>query len=376
MPWATPAPRRRSFACPRRIFDLWYGFQQGPSYAQVVDGKKRYLTSVMEEKAIQFMKETPADQPFMVYLCLPEPHGQGGRGRPWNYRDPHFELPAPEGPPPNPETMAQEAYARLPKAIRISKNNKIVGRPAAAYTKYMTTVRDYTARTDLALGRIRAALKQIGREDNTVIIFASDNGSMWGAHGIAGKWNMYEESIRVPMMIYDPRLPKSTSGTRSQMALNYDLAATIMDLADVPAPHMQGKSLLPVMKDPNAEWRKDWYYHHDVFSRSKGRPLPRCEGVRTERWKYIHYLDTDPVEEELFDLQADPRETNNLCGHPEYTQILDQLRARNGELKAQLAEVAGRGESVRVPVSKGPAVRGSGSERMLEQPVSLSRGKQ
>ncbi|MBT3296762.1 MAG: sulfatase-like hydrolase/transferase [Verrucomicrobia bacterium] len=329
----------KELCLPEKHFDLWYGFSQGPSYWQQEDGKKRYLTSVMEEKAIRFMKETPAEQPFMVYMCLPEPHGQGGG--PWNYRDPHFKLPKPNGPPPVVETMTEEAYAKLPEAIRNSKNSKIVGRPAESYTTYMETVRDYTARTDLAVGRIRAALKEIGREDNTVIIFASDNGSMWGAHGIAGKWNMYEESIRVPMMIYDPRLPKSVSGTRSQMALAYDLTATVMDLAGVPAPHMNGKSLMPVIQDPKAEWREDWYYLHDVFSRSKGRPLPNCEGVRGERWKYIRYRKTDPVQEELFDIQADPKEMNNLAGSPEHAEILKRMRARNDELKRELAAVDG-----------------------------------
>jgi len=98
----------------------------------------------------------------------------------------------------------------------------------------------------------------MGREDSTVIIFASDNGSMWGTHGIAGKWNMYEESIRVPMMIYDPRLPKSSCGVRSQMVLNYDLTATVMDVASVPAPQMQGRSLVPVMTVPDSPRRIEW----------------------------------------------------------------------------------------------------------------------
>jgi arylsulfatase A-like enzyme len=338
----------KELCLPEEHFDLWYGFLQSPSYMQTFDGEKRYLTSVMEEKAIRFMKETPEDQPFMIYLCLPEPHGQGGPGGPWNYRDPHFELPAPDGPPPVLETMTEEAYAKLPEAIRTSKNNKIVGRPTETYTEYMETVRDYTARTDHAIGRIRAVLKEIGREDNTVILFASDNGSMWGAHGIAGKWNMYEESIRVPMMIYDPRLPKSTSGTRSQMALNYDLTATIMDVAGVPAPHMEGRSLVPVMKDPDAEWRKDWYYLHDVYSRGSGN-LPNCEGVRTERWKYIHYRGTDPVQEELFDIQADPKEMNDLSQNPEYSNVLEMLRARNEEYKAKHDKAAGGRKPYRGP---------------------------
>ncbi|MBT7702463.1 MAG: DUF4976 domain-containing protein [Verrucomicrobia bacterium] len=118
------------------------------------------------------------------------------------------------------------------------------------------------------------------------------------------------------------------------MALAYDLSATVMDLAGVPAPHMDGRSLMPVINDPGTEWRKDWYYLHDVHSRSKGK-LPNCEGVRTERWKYIHYRGTKPVQEELFDLQADPREMNDLSKSPEYSEKLNKLRARNSEFKAR-----------------------------------------
>jgi arylsulfatase A-like enzyme len=138
------------------------------------------------------------------------------------------------------------------------------------------------------------------------------------------------------MIVYDPRLPDAVKGTRDQMALTIDLTATIMDLAGVPSPHMQGISLLPVMNDSNAKLREQWYFHHDVHTRSKGKPLPKCEGVRTERWKYIHYKDTDPVEEELFDLKADPKEQNNLAGNSEYSEMLSKLRDRCSELRTLL----------------------------------------
>ena len=185
---------------------------------------------------------------------------------------------------------------------------------------------------------------------------------------------MYEESIRVPMMIYDPRLPKSVSGTRSQIALNYDLTATVMDVAGVPAPHMEGKSLMPVMKNPDAKWREEWYYLHDVYSRGKGK-LPNCEGVRGERWKYIHYRGTDPVQEELFDIQADPREMNDLSQNPEYAELLNKLRARNEAFKAQHDKAAGGRNPYRGPVDeKKPVVKGGVGERMLDQPLSLERG--
>ena len=120
------------------------------------------------------------------------------------------------------------------------------------------------------------------------------------------------------------------------MALTIDLTATVMDLAGVSAPQMQGISLLPVLSDPNTKGREDWYFHHDVRSAKKGKPLPRSEGVRTESWKYIHYIDTDPAEEELFDLKADPKEINNLVGKPVHAAMLHQLRDRCAELRESL----------------------------------------
>lgn len=315
---------------PADQFDLWYGFQQSPNYWQMVDGEKKYLTTAMEEKAIKFLKETPKDDPFLLIMCLPEPHGQSG---PWNYHDPDFTVEKPSGPAKKPETMTQEAYDRLPQAIKDSKNSYVLNeyKPSLSmsYEKYMETVRDYTARTDLAVGKIRQALKDLGLEENTIVIFASDNGSMWGAHGIEGKWNMYEESIRVPMMIYDPRMKKSSIGERDQMVLNIDIAPTIVDLAseEIP-PEMQGMSLLPILNKPETKGRKDWYYEHEVQTRSKGKDLPKCEGVRTERWKYIRYKDTQPVQEELFDLKNDPNELDNLSAVPGNKELLDKLRKR------------------------------------------------
>lgn len=328
----------KELCLPANQFDLWYGFQQSPNYWQMVDGEKKYLTTAMEEKAIKFMKETPKDNPFLLIMCLPEPHGQAG---PWNYHDPDFTVTPPNGVAKKPETMNQEAYDLLPQAIKDSKNNYVldVYKPSLSlsYEKYMETVRDYTARTDLAVGRIRQTLKELNIDENTIVIFASDNGSMWGAHGIEGKWNMYEESIRVPMMIYDPRLKKSKNGVRNQMVLNIDIAPTIVDYADLAIPEeMQGISLLPLMKKSKAKGRKDWYYDHEVQTRAKGKDLPKCEGVRTERWKYIRYKDTNPVQEELFDLDADPLEKNNLAGDAKYKETLKKLQNRCDKLRASL----------------------------------------
>lgn len=325
-----PRSAPRELCLPEDQFDLWYGFTQSLSYSQMVDGEKRYVTTIMEEKAIDFIRETPEGQPFLLTLSLPEPHGQAG---PWNYRDPDFILEPPPGPPIRPETMNQDALGQLPQAILDSRNHSSLQRYSEGYETYMLTVRDYIARADLAIGRIMQALEDLNLADNTVVIFASDNGSMWGAKGLSGKWNMYEESIRVPLIIYDPRLPTSAQGSRQQMALNIDMAPTIISMAGLTVPEeMQGKDLSEILKKPNASGRNDWYYYHVVETASLGKPLPRCEGVRTEQWKYIRYMGTDPLQEELFMLYSDPLEENNLANNPEYETILTELRERCDEL--------------------------------------------
>jgi arylsulfatase A-like enzyme len=94
--------------------------------------------------------------------------------------------------------------------------------------------------------------------------------------------------------------------------------------------------LRPILADPKAAGRADWYYEHDIRLVGGGKPLPRCEGVRTDRWKYVRYKDTEPVQEELFDLQADPLEARNLAGVPVGAERLAALRARCTELRTSL----------------------------------------
>ena len=328
-----PTKEKNSLSLPAEKFDLWYGFPQAISFRQKVDGKDRYLTTVMEEKAVQFLKDQPKDKPFLLILALKEPHS------PFDMEDPELAPPV-QRHIPQPRTLTAEAFERLPAAIRESRNSVTPGpeflKDAAAYQKVMNLTYRYIQRADLAVGRIMTALREQGFDQNTVVIFTSDNGSMEGAHRLVGKWNMYEESIRVPLIIRDPRLPAALRGRRPQMALNIDLAPTMLALAGVPIPAaMQGRDLQPLLRDAGAKGREDWYYEHDIvgLDNSKGRPLPRCEGVRTERWKYIRYKDTHPVQEELFDLQADPLEKHNLTTEPAHAATLSAMSARCDELR-------------------------------------------
>ncbi len=324
-----PKTQPASLCLPEDMFDLWYGFPQNFKFNQ----QGRYITTIIEEKATQFIKEQPKDQPFLLVLALKEPHG------PRDMEDPELPANLVQAPIPRPKTLTAESFAQLPAAIRESRNSVTPGptflKDDAKFQQEIAQTYRYISRADMAVGRIMKALRDQGCDDNTVILFASDNGSMEGAHRLVGKWNMYEESLRVPLIIRDPRLPASSRGRRTQMALNIDLAPTMLALAGLPIPAaMQGSDLQPILRDPTAKGRADWYYEHDVLlDGEKGKPLPRCEGVRSERWKYIRYKDTQPLQEELFDLQNDPLEEHNLAKEPAHSATLSAMSARCDELR-------------------------------------------
>jgi arylsulfatase A-like enzyme len=322
----------KELSLPGDQFDLWYGFPQNIAFKQSVDGKERYLTTVMAEKAVRFLKETEKNQPFCLIMALKEPHG------PLDYFDPEFKDPCANAAIPPPANLTRQSFEALPELVRngLNGNPQWLDNPAS-YQASMRKIYAYISRADLAVGQIYSALKDQGLDQNTVIIHLSDNGSMEGAHGMAGKWIMYEESIHVPLIIRDPRLPASTHGRRTQMALNIDLAPTILAMAGVPVPPgMQGMDLQPLLRDPQAKGREDWYYEHVYTTRPPQKPIPRNEGLRTERWKYIRYTEPKPPLEQLFDLAADPREERDLANDAAHAETLTKLRARCDEYRNAL----------------------------------------
>ena len=215
----------------------------------------------MTEKATEFLRQNPADRPFCLTVALKEPHG------PWNYFDPDVPDVYADATIPPPATFTQEAFDALPEFIQNSLNGGTGRRwlqNPELYQKWIRTDYRLITRADIAVGKIMDALRQSGLDQNTVVIFTSDNGEFQGAHGLTGKWLMYEESIRVPLIIRDPRLPQSLRGRRCEaMALSIDLAPTMLGLAGVSIPAaMQGRDLGPLLRGEPVAWREDWYYEH------------------------------------------------------------------------------------------------------------------
>ncbi len=137
---------------------------------------------------------------------------------------------------------------------------------------------------------------------------------------------MYEESVRVPLVVFDPRLRRPQRGrTVDALTLNLDFAPTLLEMASVSVPvGMQGRSLSQLLQGSRpADWRKDFFYEHHYGPKI----IPPSEGIRTERWAYLRWLAPNPESEELYDIQRDPLEQHNLASDPAFTSTLGVLRA-------------------------------------------------
>jgi len=154
-----------------------------------------------------------------------------------------------------------------------------------------------------------------------------------GNRGFAGKWSHYDESLRIPMVIFDPRTDIPNKGkTVNSMVLNIDLAPTLLDIAGVNIPqNYQGLSLMPLVHGAKTEFRTDFFCEHLLIHAG----IPKWEGVRTESFMYARYFDQDPVYEFLHEFQTDPNELVNLASNINYHNQLEQLRNRCDDLVEQ-----------------------------------------
>jgi arylsulfatase A-like enzyme len=322
---------------PEGEFDYFEGFSGQGQYSQTVNGKTVHLTRLLTEKAITFLRSCSSRQPFCLSVSFKAPHVQDGHPKPFRY-DPAFEELYQDVNIPVPKTAHSGSFAALPEFTRQSEGRTRWQTRFSSPELFQESVKGYyrlITGVDVAIGKIMALLVELGLDATTVILHTSDNGFFLGEHGLAGKWLMYEESIRTPLIIRDPRLPVLMRGrTCEDMTLNIDVAPTLFDLAGVAIrPPVQGRSLCPLLKGAPVPWREDWFYEHLYGHEGK---IPRSEGVRTKRWKYIRYLDRDPPYEELYDLKRDPYEEDNVVAVKENKSVVGCLRRRWQECREGL----------------------------------------
>jgi arylsulfatase A-like enzyme len=207
--------------------------------------------------------------------------------------------------------------------------------------KYQRYIKDYLkciVSVDENVGRVLDYLEAEGLEENTIVVYTSDQGFYLGEHGMYDKRFMYEESFRTPMLIKYPKGIRSGTSIE-ELVMNIDFAPTFLDYAGVEIPkEMQGLSMRPLFetRGERPEWRESVYYHYYEYPHGWHK-VKRHYGIRNYRYKLIHfYHDVDTWE--LYDLQQDPQEMNNLIDDPKYADVVEEFKAKLIEKQTELKE--------------------------------------
>ncbi|MCG8649320.1 MAG: sulfatase [Pirellulales bacterium] len=317
-------------------FDVYQDIFRRPYFKPQSDGSLRHTTQIIGDRAVEFLADQPGNQPFALTLWFNASHAEDGDKRPGIG---HFPWPKvvdgmyEEVAMPPPRLNDPAIFAAQPEFLRASLNRQRFFWRWDTEEKYQTNLRAYfrmISGIDHVLGRVIRQLEASGLADNTIIVYTADNGYYMGDRGFAGKWSHYEQSLRVPLVIYDPRLPAAKRGrVVDPLAVNVDLPATFLDWAGIDRPDSyQGRSLRPILeRDRLEDWREDFFCEHVVLA-----PRITWEGVRNRGYIYARYFDQKPVYEFLHDLDADPDQLVNLAKSAKHAEQLARMRSRCDEL--------------------------------------------
>jgi alpha-L-rhamnosidase len=288
-----------------------------------------HLTRYTGQQALDFIDSAPVNRPFCLSLSFSSPHAHDSAPDQyfWQPEVDHLlqgvTMPGP--------IMADDHYFNAqPLPVQQGLNRTRWYWRFDNTQKYQHSVKGYyrmISGIDLEIGKIRDVLKKKGQDKNTVIILMGDNGYFLGERQLAGKWLMYEPSIGVPLIIYDPRVKKHRE--IDEMALNIDVPATMLDLAGIERPiSWQGKSLMPLVKGTSSGLNRDTILIEHLW---ENVDIPSSEGIRTQEWKYFRYIN-DKTAEELYNLKNDPYEKLNLASDADYKDVLLAFRKKCNEL--------------------------------------------
>ena len=320
-----------------KMFDEFMPLNRNPYFKKQPDGTLRHVTDIAGDRAIEFVKRSQKGQPFCLSVSFNAAHAEDSD------KENHFPWPPNENglyedttiPPP---LVRTDFWKDLPEFFHTAMHRDRWFWRWDTPEKYQHNVKAYyrmLTGLDRNIGRIIDAVNERGLGENTVIIFLGDNGYYKGSRGFAGKWSHFDESLRVPLVIFDPRIKEENVGqVNSAMALNVDIPTTIMTLATGKTPaSYQGRDLTSLMKpDVSVRWRDDFFCEH-LMDNAK---IPKWEGVRGSRYMYARYFQNMPEGEFLHDLRSDPLQLKNLVADPQYTEVLARMRRRCDELRGQL----------------------------------------
>ncbi|MCH1407427.1 MAG: sulfatase-like hydrolase/transferase [Verrucomicrobiales bacterium] len=324
---------------PADHFDEYEAIGRNPFYKRMPDGSLRHETELIVDRGVEFVKNQPKGKPFALNMWFNACHAEDADRRPgighfaWPravddlYVDTEIYRPKLDDP---------ATFDALPDFFKTSITRERYFWRWNTKEKYQVNMRAYfrmVTGIDGAIGRFIEALEEAGIADNTIIVYSADNGYHMGNRGLAGKWSHYEESIRVPLIIHDPRVAEGQQGqVTDAMALNVDLPATFLDWAGVDIPEKyQGESLRSVVESGKPDdWRNETFHEHFAVRNR----IPPFEGLRNENFKYVRYFDDDY--EFLHDLKNDPDELVNLADDPKHTDTLKEMRKRTDSRVAEL----------------------------------------
>lgn len=332
---------------PRPGFDRWIGFRGQGRYhypgddpdpldrALSFDGDLRevkgYITDLLTDYAVEYIRSRAADKPFLLVLSHKGVHS------PFVPAERHKGLFADTTAIPTVLSDDDASYEGLPAFFRqIRRETEFSADHPYKTTDFRSWYLDYErtlCAIDDSVGRVKAALEDKGLTSRTAIVFASDNGFQLGERGIVDKRNFTEPSIRVPLLLSAPGLARA--GVRiDEIALNVDIAPTVLDLCGLRAPsHWHGRSLLPLLQGSAVDWRQDFLYEY--FYERAFPHTPTLFGLRTKSQKLALYYGLSE-RGELYDLREDPAERLNRYADPAWASQVKPLRARLAQQAEQL----------------------------------------
>lgn len=346
---------------PRPGFDRWVSFRgQGVYYnpSLNIDGERKdvngYITDILTDYAVDWIKQE-RNNPFFLYLSHKAVHAmfKPARRHLGKYENVKIEYPA---------SMAdtEENYRGKPRWVREQRNSwhgvdyMYYGEMDfdTFYKRYCETLLG----VDESIGRIIDTVHELGLADSTLIMYMGDNGFSLGEHGLIDKRQMYEESMRVPLLAWAPGLIKPATRI-PQLVQNIDIAPTVLEACGLETPsHMDGRSFLPLLQGREVPWRDAVFYEY--FWERNFPQTPTVHGIRTDRYKYMHYYGIWDIDE-LYDLQQDPNEMNNLIDSPEHQALIQELNKRvfdwlqeTGGMQIPLKRDRGTRRDKRGPIQK------------------------
>lgn len=285
----------------------------------------RHETELCGDEAIQFIENQKEETPFCLQVSFNASHAEDSN------KKNHF--PSPKAVQhlyrdivmPEPRLNDPALFAAMPDFLKNSFNRVRYYWRWDTPEKYDKNMRGYfqmISGIDKVIGRVVETLEARGLVENTIIIITGDNGYYMGDRGFAGKWSHFEESLRVPLVIYDAR--NLTGQTQEEIALNIDIPATILDYAQAAIPeNYQGESLQTLIQGENPKnWRTSFLVEHRMHHES----IPKWEGIRGKRYVYANYYEQPSSNEFLHDLEKDPDQLENLVTSRKYRKILKKMR--------------------------------------------------